>query len=141
MYIIKQFNLNYYEKSKYIICHFVTVYSFIIARWFRTRWWWLKAITIENQTAAPLYVAVQQFTNFESQPSQTSLIVNQYAEALLPVKHQECIADADYGSCMDNKLFSTYNKLRSSILKQNRFTFLAIKPKTHSSGGMPFMRA
>ena len=90
-----------------------------------------KSVTIENQTAAPLYVAVQQFTNFESQPSQT----------LLPVKHQECIAYADYGSCMDNKLFSTYNELRSSILKQNRFTFLAIKPKTHSSGGMPFMRA
>lgn len=62
-----------------------------------------KSVTIENQTAAPLYVAVQQFTNFESQPSQTSLIVNQYAEALLPVKHQECIADADYGSCMDNE--------------------------------------
>ena len=90
-----------------------------------------KSVTIENQTAAPLYVAVQQFTNFESQPSQT----------LLPVKHQECIADADYGSCMDNKLFSTYNELRSSILKQNRFTLFAIKPKTHSSGGMPFMRA
>ena len=100
-----------------------------------------KSVSIENQAATPLYVAVQQFTNFESQPSQTSLIVNQYAEALLPVKHQECIADADYGSCMDNKLFSTYNELRSSILKQNRFTFLAIKPKTHSSGGMPFMRA
>ena len=100
-----------------------------------------KSVTIENQTAAPLYVAVQQFTNFESQPSQTSLIVNQYAEALLPVKHQECIADADYGNYSKNKLFCTYNELRSSILKQNRFTFLAIKPKTHSSGGMPFMRA
>lgn len=100
-----------------------------------------KSVTIENQAAAPLPVAVEEITSFESQHNQTSLIVNQYAEALLPVKHQECIADADYGSCRDNRLFSTYNELSSSILKQNRFTFLAIKPKTHSSGGMPFMRA
>lgn len=97
--------------------------------------------SIENQVAAPVTVPAEAFTIFESQTNQTSLIGNQYAEAVQPVFNQECIADADYGSCMDNKLFSTYNELRSSILKQNRFTFLAIKPKTHSSGGMPFMRA
>ena len=68
--------------------------------------------------------------------------VQAFAETVQPATlPATCAADADYGSCMDNKLFSTYNELRSSILKQNRFTFLAIKPKTHSSGGMPFMRA
>lgn len=102
-----------------------------------------KSVSIENQIAAPVTVTAlaEAFTTFESQSNQTSLIGNQYAEALLPVKHQECIADADYGNYSKNKLFCTYNELSSSILKLHRFTFLAIKPITHSSGGMPFIRA
>lgn len=100
-----------------------------------------KSVTIENQVAAPVTAPAEAFTTFEAQPNQTTLIGNQYAEALLPVKHQECIADADYGNYSKNKLFCTYNELSSSILKLHRFTFLAIKPITHSSGGMPFIRA
>jgi hypothetical protein len=88
-----------------------------------------KSVTIENQTAAPLYVAVQQFTNFESQPSQTSLIVNQYAEALLPVKHQECIAYADYGSC------SSAAVMNKNINPKKLFAFRSTI--YHSYGGMP----
>ena len=78
-----------------------------------------KSVTIENQTAAPLYVAVQQFTNFESQPSQT----------LLPVKHQECIADADYGSC------SSAAVMNKNINPKKLFAFRSTI--YHSSGGMP----
>jgi len=100
-----------------------------------------KSVAIENQVAAPVTAPAEAFTTFEAQSNQTSLIGNQYAEALLPVKHQECIADADYGNYSKNKLFCTYNELSSSILKLHRFTFLAIKPITHSSGGMPFIRA
>jgi len=100
-----------------------------------------KSVAIENQVAAPVTAPAEAFTTFEAQSNQTSLIGNQYAEALIPVKHQECIADADYGNYSKNKLFCTYNELSSSILKLHRFTFLAIKPITHSSGGMPFIRA
>jgi hypothetical protein len=100
-----------------------------------------KSVTIEKQTIAPVKVPAEAFTIFESQTNQTSLIGNQYAEVVQPVFNQECIADADYGSCRENKSFCTYNELSSSILKLHRFTFLAIKPITHSSGGMPFIRA
>lgn len=99
-----------------------------------------NSVTIENQIPAPVTVAAEEITTFEAQPNQTSLSEIQYVEAMQAVKSQECIADADYGNCVTctNEIYARNIQLN---IKSPILYLYAIKPITHSSGGMPFRLA
>ncbi|MFN8296786.1 MAG: hypothetical protein U0T69_11360 [Chitinophagales bacterium] len=83
----------------------------------------VQQITIEKQL--PSAVIVPTITHYETL-------------TIKPEREVIAFADADYGNYCIKQIYYTLNLY--PILNQSKNNLVAIKPLTHSSGGLPFRR-